>query len=198
MKPTIILLRDLCDQLKKDFHGVLFREPVRGGLGETEDGKERYREPRFYIQNIGPKRVGVTPDGEEQGEDIPYILVKLLSTKTTGEEKRSYTVRVGIVFLAFDPDGNPETGSHDALNMHDRIIAALCSRRIWGMNSYIHEMPIDSAFEPGKAADVYDSRWQLNGPYYGGVILTQFYAAALPQKPPKTIVDQGEPAHPAF
>ena len=180
MNSTFLLLEDIRKHLKKAFWGVKFREPVNNGNALTEDGQEKYREPRFYIESLPPKRQGTTPDGEDQGEDVPYVLIKPLTGEGQGESPRKYVVRVGIVFAVYDAEGNPEAGAHDMMNMHDRILTSMLRRELWSDSHYAKVLPITSRFGIGKPADVHDSRWQTGGPYHGGAIFTEFHAAVAP------------------
>ncbi len=129
------------------------------------------------------------PNGKEQGEDVPYVLVKCLGSEVTGEEKREYRVDVGIVFAVFAPENNPEAGLQELMNISDRVIAAISFKRYWAGNTFYHEPPIKMVQGTGKADNVYFSGLQAQGPYYMAAVTTQFKAAAVPQKPPKNIVD---------
>ncbi len=186
MISTYLLLDDIRNHLKAEFAGVRFREPVEDGMPLTSDGKEKHREPHFYVGQLPPKRSETLPDGEEQGEDVPYVLVKCLGGDVTGEEKREYQVTVGIVFAVFN---NPEAGFQDLMNIADRVTAVLCARRFWANSTFFHEPPIKMVQGTGKADSVYLSGLQAQGPYYMAAVTTQFKAAAIPQKPPKNIVD---------
>lgn len=188
-----LLLNDVRNHLKTAFSGFKFREPVNNGNPLTTDGTEKYREPRFYIEALPAKRTGTTPDSEEQGEDVPYVLVKPLDADTTGTSSRRFTIKIGIVYCIYDADGTPETGIHDAMNMHDRILESLITRQYWADNYFCQELPVKSVFGIGKGADVYDSRWQTGGPYRGGVVMTQFYANATPFFAQPGTVDACEP-----
>lgn len=198
MISTYLLLDDIRNHLKAEFSGVHFREPVDDGKPLTPEGEAKYCEPRFYVGQLPPKRTGTLPEGEEQGEDVPFVLVKCLGGQVTGEQKREYQVDVGIVFSVFVPENNPEAGLQDLMNIADRVAVALCFRRYWANNAFFQEPPIKMVQGTGRVDSPYLSGMQVQGPYYMGAITTQFKAAALPQKPPKNIVDQGEPAHPAF
>lgn len=193
MISTHLLLDDVREHLKDAFRGFTFREPVDNGNSLTPGGEEKYREPRLYIEALPAKRTGTTPGGDDQGEDVPYILVKPLTGDADGESSRRFTVRVGIVYCIYDAGGDPETGIHDAMNMHDRILEAMLTRRYWADSHFCQELPIKSVFGIGKSADVYDARWQMGGPYRGGVIMTQFYAIATPFFSLPGMVDACEP-----
>ena len=198
MTSTYFLLDDIRNRLKAEFSGMLFREPVENGNPSTLDGKEKYREPHFYVGQLPPKRSGVLPDGDSQGEDIPFVLVKLLTGKVTGEQPREYRVNVGIVFAVFVPEDDPEAGLQDLMNIGDRVIAILSTQRTWGANRFIQELPITLVQGSGKADNVYAAGLQIQGPYYMAAVTTQFMAAALPQIPPRNVIDAGEPEHPAY
>lgn len=190
MIATYALIDDIRNRLKAEFKGILFREPVDDGKPRTVDGKEKYREPHFYAGQLPPKRIGTLPDGEEQGEDIPYVLVKCLGAEVTGEERREYRVDVGIVFGVFVPENNPEAGLQDLMNVSDRVVAVLCAKRFWADNAFFHEPPIKMAQGTGKADSVYHSGLQVQGSHYHmAAVTTQFKAVAPPQIPPKNIVD---------
>ena len=193
MNSTFLLLEDIRDHLKREFQGVKFREPVNNGNALTEDGQEKYREPRFYIESLPPKRSGTTPDGDEQGEDVPYILIKPLTGEGQDEQTPKYVVRVGIVFAVYDAEGNPEAGAHDMMNMHDRILTSMMRRKLWSDRHYAQNLPITSRFGIGKPADVHDSRWQTGSPYHGGAIFTEFYAAISSFASAPGTVDACEP-----
>ncbi len=189
MISTYLLLDDIRNHLKEAFAGMLFREPVESGMSRTAEGKEKYCEPRFYIGQLPPKRGGTLPNGAEQGEDVPYVLVKCLGGDVTGEQKREYQVTVGIVFAVFVPENDPEAGLQELMNIADRVMAALCVKRFWANSTFFHEPPIKMVQGTGKVDSVYLSGLQAQGPYYMAAVTTQFKAAALPQIPPQNTVD---------
>lgn len=198
MSSTFLLLDDIRNCLKAAFSKFPLREPVNNGNPKTSLGEEKYRAPRLYVGQLPPKRAGETPGGDDQGEDVPYILVKCLSGDVTGENPREYQVSVGIVFEVFVPEENPEAGLQDLLNVADRILAVLASKRYWGDNRFVQVLPVGMVQGTGRADNVYASGLQIQGPYYMAAIQTQFKGAAPSQIPPPGIVDAAEPAHPAY
>lgn len=197
MNSTFLLLDEIRNRLKEGFNGIVFREPVNDGGKVTPNGEERYREPHFYVGAVPSKRHGELDNGDEQGEDVPFVLVKWLTSEITGEEPRVFKVSVGIVYVVFVAENNPEAGMHDLANMSDRIVMLLSGQRYWCDNYFVQELPIQVVQGTGKADNVYASGLQNVGPYYMGAVTTQFYAAALPQLVPPGIVDAAESAHPA-
>ncbi len=189
MISTYGLIIDIRNHLQKEFAGVLFRAPVDDGKPYTAASGKKHSELRFYAGQLPPKRMGTLPNGEEQGEDIPYLLVKCLGGEVTGEQKREYRVDVGIVFAVFVPGNDPDAGLQELMNVADRVIVALSFRRFWANETFFHELPIKMVQGTGKADNIYFSGLQAQGPYYMAAVTTQFKAAALPQNPPKNIID---------
>lgn len=201
MTSTYFLLQDIKKRFAAAFVGMKFREPVRRGNALTLDGEEKYREPRVYIGNLPPKEYQGGPSVEappDQGEDVPYILVKLIGNSVTGEQPREHRVKVAIVFEVFVPESDPEAGVQDLANVSDRLMAVLSNQRYWYGGRFVQELPIEFSYGSGQAENPYLSGLQVQGPFYGGAITTQFTAAALPQEPPHHIVDAGEPKRPAY
>lgn len=190
MIATHLLLEDIRNALKAEFKDVVFREPVENGNPFTADGEERYREPRFYIGQLPPKRGGERPDGDDQGEDVPFILVKCLAGEVSGDADSQYTVDVGIVYAVYVADDDPEAGSQDVLNMGDRIITALCRRRYWGDDHYVRAASLKMVQVTGTADTVYTSGLRIQGPYYLAAVTTQFMAHAPAQLPPQDIIGE--------
>ncbi len=189
MISTYLLLDDIRNHLKEEFAGMFFRAPVENGMPRALDRQEKHCELRCYVGQLPPKRGGTLPNGEEQGEDVPYLLVKCLGGDVTGEQKREYQVTVGIVFTVFVPENNPEAGLQELMTIADRVTASLCARRFWANRTFFHEPPIKMVQGTGKTDNIYHSGLQAQGPYYAGAVTTQFKAAAIPQQQPKDIVD---------
>lgn len=201
MIPTYFLLEDMKKRFTAAFVGMAFREPVQHGNALTPSGGEKYREPRVYVGNLPPKEYRGGPSVSppvDQGEDVPYILVKLIGGAVSGEQPREYRVKVAIIFEVFVPESDPEAGLQDLMNIAERLMAVLSNQRLWCGGRFEQELPIEFSYGSGQAENPYLSGLQIQGPYYGGAITTQFKAAALPQEPPQDIIDAGEPAHPAY
>lgn len=182
MISTITLQKDIKKVLQNGFTDFQFRAPGQG---------EKYRAPKIYIQNLGVRRESLERASDApESKAPPYILVKFLKAAAARER---YTADFAIVYVAYDDAHDPESGAEDAMNMHDRILMLLCGRREWADKHFIREFPVNSAFEPSKAADAYDTKWQLTGPVNGGVIFATFYAAPLPEAVPSDLVDALEP-----
>lgn len=196
MNSTYLLLDDIRKRLACEFKGVVFRVPVAVGPNKKQPAGEQHQEPRIFIGQMPPKHSQPMPGGEVQIEDVPFILVKCLTGEVPGESPREYQVDVGIVFAVYSPEIDPEAGLQDLLNMADRIIALLSFNRYWANRHFVQSLPIRFVHGTGKADNVYASGMNA-GPYYMGAVMTQFTAAALPQNPPRNIIDATEPEHPA-
>ncbi len=181
---TYLLLDDIRNHMKEEFAGILFRAPIENGMPCTSAGEKKHCELRFYIGQLPPKR-----NSEEQGEDVPYGLVKCLGGEVTGEQTREYRVDVCLIFAVFVPENNPEAGFQELMNVAEHAMWSICFRRFWANDTFVHAPPIKMVHGTGKADSPYFSGLQAQGPYYMAAVTTQFKAAALPQKPPKNIVD---------
>lgn len=197
MTSTYLLLDDIRKHLAREFSGVVFRVPVAVDPRKRMAVREQHREPLIFIGQMPPKHSQPLPGGDDQGDDVPFILVKCLTGEVTGETPREYQVDVGIVFVVYSSEIDPEAGLQDLLNMADRIISLLSFNRYWADRHFVQSLPIRFVHGTGKADNVYRSGMNV-GPYYMGAVMTQFTTTALPQNPPRNIIDATEPEHPAY
>ncbi|MCD8349574.1 MAG: hypothetical protein LUC93_03080 [Planctomycetaceae bacterium] len=181
---SYLLLCDIRNILRTGFADFPFREPIDDGNPTTSAGEEVYREPRLYIGHLPPKR-----SDEDQGEDVPFILIKTSGGDVSTGATTSYAVSVDIVFAAFVPGEDPEAGLHDLLNMAERIMGCISSRFLWADGYFRLVFPIKFSQGVGKTDTPYTSGLQANGNYYQGAISTQFTATTLPQIMPDGTID---------
>lgn len=171
-----ILARDLCDYLRKAFVGVRFREPAADGNPFTEDGRDIYREPRISLGNLRAKR-----SDEEQGEDVPYVLIKSYGGDVKDLYKPTYLVPIDIVYAVYAPENDPEGGMEDIDNMGLVIMSALTAKSLYCGGLYKHEGPLVNIHGTGTTPNPYESGLQVTGDYYQGMIRTFFCSADLPE-----------------
>ncbi|MCD8139321.1 MAG: hypothetical protein LUE17_06015 [Planctomycetaceae bacterium] len=181
---AILLLSDIRDALRDAFADFSFREPVMDGNPVDADGAEHYCTPHFHLGHLPPKR-----SDEEQGEDVPYILVKSSGGQWNGEAQPRYLRDVDIVFAVYVPGEDPEAGLHDLENMAERIVGVLTSRLYWQDDYFELASPVTYSQGVGKTDTPYTSGLQAHGNYYQGAISVQFRAMALPKVMHDGIID---------
>ena len=195
MISAFLLLKDIQDALSRALAEFPFREPPGAANGQQAPS---WRRPRAYVGQMPPKREGVLPDGTEQGRDLPFALVTIPKAEVTGEQPREYKVDVGVVYGVYSGERDNEAVAEEALNLGEAIVAAIACRRLWADSHYKMVLPVSLVIGTGKAQDIYAHGWEYVGPYGGGVVTAQFYAAFPAAEPPRNIVDAGEPAHPIY
>ena len=150
MISTYLLLEDIKNELKAAFTGMRFHEPVNMDAPVAETAEPKLREPRIMIQQLMPKRFGTLPDGEEQGEDVPFVVVKCLKAGLSGDSPREWTVNIGIIYGLYTPEHDSQACAQDALNAGERIVMALAKRLYWADNHYALKPGIDLVLGEGK------------------------------------------------
>jgi len=174
MRSTFLLLDDIAAQLEKDFKGHVF------------DNKTGVMEPNIWIGGVPPKRSG-PPEAEKQPinpGDPPYILIKYLGDVDTGETG-NMEASIGILCAVYSLDSYVaiKNGYKDVLNMADRVLLTLLSRRYWDDNHWwLGESQIKRVCGLDREGNsVYEAGAQAH-PIYGAMILATFKAAAIPRK----------------
>lgn len=174
-----LLACELRDRLREAFTGITFREPTADGNPLTDDGRELYREPRFFIGNLKAKETD-----EEQGEDLPYVLIKTYGGRSESTYAPQYLAPVDIVYAVYVPEFDPEAGVQDLSNMGLVIASTLLSKLTYCGGRYEHIGPLENMHGTGKTQNPYESGMQTMGDYYHGMISTFFLSPELPKPRP--------------
>ncbi len=178
MISTFLLLEDIRDQLEEAFEGIPYWEPVDGGQGVNADGEATFTEPRIYLHSAPPKRFGQTINGREQGEDVPFMIVRLIRESLSFDDGlyRGNFIVV-VLFKIFNPERADLLGN-DVHNMKDRIVHTFAKRTLWAEGHFVREYPIQFSMGSDKPEEIYASDWQKFDAFDGGVVMVKFTAAA--------------------
>ena len=190
MTGTFFLIDDLRGALAEAFERKVYRLAHNGGRSDPGARPEEFRTPIIHIGHMPPKRS--FPPGKEPAEDQPFILIRPLDGEIRGESPREHAVKIGILCCLYTGEGAViEAGYHDIMNMTDVVVTVLSARRLWGDDHWVQILPIKWVLGLQKEINIYEAGLHEH-PFYGSVIIAEFYAAAVVQRAP-AVVDVQEP-----
>lgn len=182
MISSYLLLTDIRDKLKETFRDFPFREPLNHGQPFGDNGEKSYRDPLIRLMRLPLKDSGETFDGQEQGEDFPFAVVKFLRGSTARMDYPKTSFVIGVVFGVFNPDDD-DTIVQDAMNMRDRIEYMFATNHTWADGHFIREDPIESSMNTDGSDMAVAPAWPAWDPYLGGVVVTKFSARSPELEP---------------
>lgn len=150
----IILLDDLQKFIEENTKDILLEVRVRTGNSE-----KKQRAAKVYKMGL--------PEKDDTTQQIPYILLKVLTGEDKQEERqpKASEVKVRIIIAVYSQDG--EKGSMELLNLILRIRERLQEKHIIG-GRFCLRYPLE-----------YIVYQDLTPPYYMGEIMTTFSVPAI-------------------
>ena len=133
------LLADLKAQIEAETAHMVFREPH---AGRVDFLPETYCAPLVVVGQLPPKR-----QGEDQGEDFPYIIIRLARGKNDekdGVRSEDATVRI---FCGIATAGNPTDGVMEITVMMRAVKRLIATRKFWAGHRWERTFPV--AYECG-------------------------------------------------
>lgn len=138
--------------------------------------EEKYRPPKIFIGQL-PARAATRPNQENHSEaDLPFVLIRATSTSYDGlDENLNSETDVSIICGIHSVEGNrEEKGVEDLLNLMDKIVLEITSRRYWCEKQFKRDGSIKSIVGMPKEYGPYDAGLQEAGSNFGGVIQLSF------------------------
>ncbi|MDQ7104206.1 hypothetical protein REA38_11660 [Serratia sp. MF2] len=179
----------LLDDIKNEFNSGLSNWTLRqsnlvnGRMSESEDLIEKYSNPKISIGQLPPRNSNMQNEIES---DFPFILIRPLDGSLDGEKQADYEINVAIVCGIYSRESRElyEHGVQDVMNLNDRLLMILASKRFWADNRFKRTGELKWAIGATRAHGAYEAGMQEQGPFFQMVIEAPFERTVIvPEKP---------------
>jgi len=168
---TFTILEDIEATLKKEFAGFKYDT-----LTDTQ-------EPNVWIGHAPPKKsMPAGAENDTETGDPPFLVVRYLDDEDNDELPTSeLEAKVGILCCVYSKDSYEDikSGYKDIMNMADRVLLALKSKRYWGDKSWWREGAIKRTYGLQKELNSIYQAGQQTHPCYGAAVVATFKMASL-------------------